>query len=723
MTDLDLNALGVTMQGELRASEIDSSEPDVSVSLELRGADLGLPFKVAGIEPLASRLAEAAPRGFTLSADLDADLKRGDIDVSTLSAQLLGAAFNAQIKARNIRSDTPAMQGSLRAAGPDLPTLLWTLGQFQGGANARLAGYGALLADTPTKAFQLETAFDVDLKSGDVTVSELSLDALGITASGSLEASNMRSRKGAARGNLALRARRPVALLRVLDQPGLEQTLQSVTLDAELRGTGEALNLEPLSLELAFNDARLTGGAARLRLDADARMEPDKGILRLGRFDLRGLGLQTTGHAVVRDVFGEPDYSGQAQTQPVDLRELAQRLGWPMPTGADPDAFAKVALGTRFAGTATELDLNNLQLQLDDSRLNGDLTLRAAPASPALEFKLELDEIDLDRYLPTRADAAGDSRPLMVPVDALRALTMDGALKIGSLVVSDVALQQATLRLSAKSGELRADPLTATLYDGRFAGALALNVNPDLPRLAINSTLQGAQVGPLLEDIHGKAVLRGAGDLTTNLLTSGADSEQLKRNLHGRVSVYLREGAIAGLNLGRTLRAWKQYKKGGLAELRETETSDFSELTGNAVITAGVVRMDDLSVKAPAFRLRGSGVLADLRTDTIDYRTLVAVVNTARGAGGRELAELDGLELPVNITGALDDPRVALDWGSVLGPIIVEGLLDALNVSTSPPNRSAEGETPGSEGTDRQSDAEDLTRELLKEGLKNILRR
>ena len=712
LTALDLSALGVTLQGALRAADIDSPAPDIRASLALRGADLALPLRIAGIEPLASWLAAAARRDFALNADLDADLKRGDIDVSELSAQLLGMTLDGAFKARNIHSDSPAVQGRLKANGPDLPLLLQALGQFQGDTGPDLTGYGEQLVGAAVKRFRVEGAFDADLKSGDLSISGLSLAALGVDVSGALTASNMHTRKGTVEGHLALRAQRPMALLQALGQPDL--ALRSATLNMQLQGTSEAINLAPFSAEITLADARVAGGIAQLGLDATARVGLADETLRVSRFALRGLGLQTTGNVMVRGFLTDPEYAGELQAQPFNLRRLAQSLGQQLGASADPDAFSRVALNTRFKGAASELSLDELQLQLDDSRINGELRMDAWSTAPELAFDLALDQLDLGRYLPPSAENQS-APPMALPVAALRALALDGALRIDQLLVSDLALQQVALRLRAGDGVLTAESLTAALYEGRLAAELRLDVTPERPYLAVDSTLQGVRVEQLLTDLNGKAALRGSGDLSATLTANGADSEQIKRSLRGRMRVQLRDGAVRGFNLGKALRAWKQFKTGAAVAFQDTEATDFIELTGNPVITDGVMRLDDLYVEAPVFRLQGRGVLADLHTDSIDYQTLLAVVDTA---GDDDLSGLVGLELPVNISGALQDPRVRLDWGRVLQPLIVRGIVDALNLPGPDPADEA-ADAPAAEDRELPSEAE-LARELLKEGLKRI---
>ena len=185
------------------------------------------------------------------------------------------------------------------------------------------------------------------------------------------------------------------------------------------------------------------------------------------------------------------------------------------------------------------------------------------------------------------------------------------------------------------------------------------------------------------------------------------------------MSLSFTEGAVTGFNLGRALRQWKQFKKGQIIDVEDSAATDFTEFTGNPVATDGVIRMDDLELKAPAFRLQGEGVLADLHTDTIDYRAVATVVNTAKGAGGRELAELEGLALPLIVGGPLDDPKIRLAWENILAGLLVEQVLDVLDL------KLPGARTPEKSENERKTEEEteiDPLQELLKKGLKKGLK-
>ena len=727
LSDFTLSALDASVRGNLSAQRIDSPAPAIATTLDAQGPDLGLLFKVAEIEPLAAQLARLADRSFQVSATVDADLERGDIDLSELSANLLGADINGEVKVRNIHSETPGYQGELNARGPDLPTLMQVLGQLQGGQDTTLADYGKKLAGIPARAFRITTAFDADLKSGDISVPALSLEALGISASGALDARNMNSRRGEVEGNLNIKGSRIAGLLTALDQAGLAEVLQSVELDTRVQGKRSGITLEPMSLVAVFAGPDIPGSPATMALTANTRLNLDKETLLFDGFTLDGLGLRTIGHVEFTDIFDGPAARGQLEVSPFNLRRLARQLRQELPETKDDKTFTEVSLAGRFDRSVTSLNLEHVVLQLDDTRLSGEFRMRDEASRPVSQFDLDVDELDLDRYLPpgpkNRQGNAQTEKKVSgvaaLPIALLSATDMEGDLGIDRLTVAKARLDGFKVHLKAQDGVLRADPVTAALYEGRLSADIKLDVNSETPALTLNSSLTGIQAEPLLMDMKNKARLRGKGNFTAALTAEGTSVAAMKRSLDGQMSMSFTEGAITGFNLGRTLRQWKLFREGRIIDLEETAATDFAEFTGNPVVKDGIIRMDDLALKAPAFRLHGTGVLADLHTDTIDYQTRAIVVNTARGAGGKELAELEGLELPLIVSGSLDNPKIRLAWEDILSGLLLNKIFDVLDLSL--PGAGEPGASEKEEETDEDSGF-DPVKELLKEGLKEGLK-
>ena len=387
--------------------------------------------------------------------------------------------------------------------------------------------------------------------------------------------------------------------------------------------------------------------------------------------------------------------------------------------------------------TAVDVNLDAETVTLSDFTLSaleglglessGHVEINNIFGEPGVRFDLSMDKLDLDRYLhdgskkgqgPAQSGKKG-GRIASLPIVAAGTTDMEGDLSIDRLIISNARLDGFRLHFKAQDGVLQADPVTASLYEGRLTAGVDLDVNSAIPTLTLNSDLTGIQAEPLLKDMTGKARLRGKGNFTAALSAAGTSFDAMKRSLDGRMTMEFTEGAIAGFNLGRTLRQWKQFDKGRNIDLEETAATDFTEFTGNPVAKDGIIRMDDLVLKAPAFRLQGTGVLADLHTNTIDYQARATVVNTAKGAGGKELTELEGLELPLKVSGSLDNPKIRLDWEDILSGLLLNKVLDVLDLPL--PGTGEPGAAEKDEETDEDSGF-DPVKKLLKEGLKEGLK-
>ena len=69
-------------------------------------------------------------------------------------------------------------------------------------------------------------------------------------------------------------------------------------------------------------------------------------------------------------------------------------------------------------------------------------------------------------------------------------------------------------------------------------------------------------------------------------------------------------------------------------------------------------------MKSPLLRVSGAGDI-NIGADTLDYLLKATVVATAGGQGGKELADLRGLTVPVKISGPLAAPQYRLDFGAM----------------------------------------------------------
>jgi AsmA protein len=223
-----------------------------------------------------------------------------------------------------------------------------------------------------------------------------------------------------------------------------------------------------------------------------------------------------------------------------------------------------------------------------------------------------------------------------------------------------------TANLQAANGRLDLNPLTADLYGGRLAGSLMAQADGN--RIALKQNLANVAIGPLIKDYAHKDVLEGRGHIVLDVSAAGHSAAAVRQSLGGSASLNVRDGALKGINLAKTLRQYKSMIPGGKQDAtvaaNKAEKTDFSELAASFKITNGVARNDDLALKSPFLRMTGAGTV-DLAREQLDYLAKVTVVASAKGEGGKELAELNGLTVPVRLTGPIDDPTYRLEFGAL----------------------------------------------------------
>jgi len=444
----------------------------------------------------------------------------------------------------------------------------------------------------------------------------------------------------------------------------------------------DALNLEtgairsgrsvPVSLSMKVSGTGLPESGLVPKLNFDLAVDPDAQTLRLSglRFELAGLTLE--GELQGAQILGDARFDGAFQVKEFAPRELIVAMGQAEPETSDPAVLGRASAALKLAATTDSVTLSNIQIWLDDSTIDGNFSV-ANFARPAIRFDIRLDAIDVDRYLPpqqevapvtpTTAAAAGAG---MIPVETLRGLDVAGKLYIGELKAAQLRSRDVTVQLKAKDGVVRVHPATASMYKGHYKGDISLNVRGAKPVIALDETLSGVQVGPLLTDLIGQDRLQGTTDANAQLTAKGQTPDELMRTLNGNLAFAFSDGAVKGINLIRLIRQAQAAIKGKtLPPSDEPEQTDFSELSGTATVTNGVVRNNDLLARSPLLRVNGKGKV-NLPAETIDYLLTVKLVGSLEGQGGRDLQDLRGVAIPVQVSGTFAAPEYTLKLDSAV---------------------------------------------------------
>ena len=144
------------------------------------------------------------------------------------------------------------------------------------------------------------------------------------------------------------------------------------------------------------------------------------------------------------------------------------------------------------------------------------------------------DAIDLNRYMEPAAEGAGDdgadSAPTELPSDLIKPLNARGSLKMTSVVLGDLELEQVSLTLNAANGRLRIHPITAGLYGGSYSGDVRIDVAGSEPVLAFDEKVQGVDLAALARAMFEQENITGFLNGNFTLTGRGNDLDKIQRD-------------------------------------------------------------------------------------------------------------------------------------------------------------------------------------------------
>ena len=458
------------------------------------------------------------------------------------------------------------------------------------------------------------------------------------------------------------------------------------TIDAKLTGqltsnlATQQSNIDNLDLTATIEDPSLPDKKAELHLTSGIKADLKQQTLTVSALVLKLQDLLLEGDIQAKDILKEkPTFAGSIHIQPFSLRKLASDMKIELPEMSDESTLEKVELRSELSGSTNQINLNQLALTLDQSNLTGQFAVSNF-AKPAFNFKLKLDQIDADRYMPpvkenkdtteappASAEQNNKANPEeALPVEALRQINAKGTIDIGKMKATELTSENIHITIDAADGLVKLTPMSANLYQGQYNGNVILDARQDALKLSLNEQIKNVQAGPLLKDMTGDAKISGTANANAKLTGSGATVSQIKQTLTGNGGFAFTDGALQGINIAEIIRKAKAALKGEkLPESDAPVQTDFSSMSGTFTANNGVINNQDLAVKSPLLRIDGAGK-ANLANEALDYGLKVGIVGTSKGQGGKELEDLKGVTIPIKITGTFSEPKPTVDLANLV---------------------------------------------------------
>ena len=628
-----------------------------------RDEQAGATIEISGLSLETGRVAEGVPTKFEYSAVVRADKPR--LDLRTRASGTLEADTAAQIfKVTDLEAGAEGLAATvsdlkLSIAATDVeaqPAIQRTVvnalalevsGAMDKDRFAVTASAPKLLLDKTAVSVE-QLAADLtgvfagtELTEGKIQLPKLAMDlesqqidlqGLAVAAAGSQADNTFTAKLDAPRLAVTPKQASGEAIVALVQARGPQLRADANIRLSAVTGSASALNIGELAIDL---DAEQGENAVKGRVSTPVTGDLEKQRFRLtkitGQYDVRSPALPMKSTTI--PLSGSVDADVKREVVKVDLK-------------------------TRF----------------DESNIKGTFGMQQF-AEPFIQFDAAIDKLNIDRYRPAQETKKEEEKPVgdggekdEAPIDLspLKALNLDGKLRIGSLIASNVKLSDVRITIKAKDGKVEINPLLAKLYGGSVRSVVTADANTNA--FTVKQSLSGVTIGPLLQDALDQDLLEGRGSVDLDVTAQGDTVGALTKTLTGVAGVALKDGAVKGINLAQSLRSAKDMlslKRNKEAAASPTEKTDFSDLKASFRIDEGQARNDDLTLSSPFVRLTGAGSL-NLVEGSMDYVANTSLVATSTGQDGKDLSDVAGFSVPVRVSGPLTALKYELQFSDAI---------------------------------------------------------
>ncbi len=657
-------------------------------------------FDVALTLDSLDAMSASKPASLKLTLESDMGKARFDGTVTLGDAGTMDGTFDAS---------SDALDAAVRFAKLDLPYDLSKLGKVsaEGAVSGPLAALQVRLDKVTQSSGLMKTDFAGTVTLGEAPVVDgtLSLSAPSLADVATFAAIDMPynlSPLGAATVKAALKGPLDKPVIR-FDSAGVKSSL----IDASYTGAltlGDAPALDGTMKALLPNTGELV---KQLGIDIPAEDALERvqvsGALKGAVDQLRLTGLDFTHSGALMDAAfkgnvalgGDGQINGTIDASSSELRALLKAADVEMEPG---DTLQTFSAKGGISGTFKTIAFTALNLTLDNIKATGNAGLDLSGARPRLTGKLDMGALDLSPFLGASDQTKKPAQPMTgwskEPLDlaGLKSVDADLSITTSSLVLGNVTLTKASVVTALDDGLLVADLPAFAAFGGNWSGKMSVDSRQATPAVSFAMSGDSIAMSSLLGTLAGFDKLTGAGGFTVNASASGQSIDEIMRGLNGQLSTKLADGTLKGLNVTQLVRSAQSlqtaFTTGSLQNLdfgsvlspaAETEFTSFDAVLK---IEDGVAKVDLMKLLNPVLGIDGTGVI-NLGGQSLDLRLATSIDKKGTGAGS--VVQLNGIPVPVRLSGSWSKLKVSPDFSGVqaalqaeLGARVVDGLTGKL---------------------------------------------
>jgi AsmA protein len=457
-----------------------------------------------------------------------------------------------------------------------------------------------------------------------------------------------------------------------------------VAVESEMNATlalaENTYRLDDLEVTIDGRGAGWPGGEGQATLAFDSfAANLDAETVDLNNLRMEILGLAISGTLQGRELFSDLSLAGAIDIAEFNPDELIERFGAAIET-ADPEVFRRASAHADFSYDSSQMGMSNMRFMLDDSELTGSIGMQGE----TLRFDLDVDNINIDRYLPPAAEPSetaaaneGSVDEVDLPLEPLRTFTANGNLSLGETKFMNLTLTDAEFGLTAGNGRMRLTP-SGKLYGGTIGGQIGIDVQGDSARLSLVQNLANVDLNGLARDFLATEDLSGTGNVNLDLAAVGSNVGALRRDLDGTASFVLRDGAWEGIDAWYELRRARAAIDRAPTPEREGEPrTTFSNVSASGMVTDAVLTTNDLNATLPFMALNGGGTV-NLLNDEIDFDVTASFIDGPVLQSDPAMAKMIDQRLPLNVGGTLGAPTILPDFAAVVREEVQEEVDEAV---------------------------------------------
>ena len=354
--------------------------------------------------------------------------------------------------------------------------------------------------------------------------------------------------------------------------------------------------------------------------------------------------------------------SGNIKSEPINLKQLLTVLGQTPPNTNDSKALTQISFQSHYLSDLNNLKLQQLSLQLDDTRISGSIDIKEFDSSTALPqviARLQGDKIDVDRYLaptpvasaeqgqavktadakasatkPTVAPATTtptqNSSAIIIPVADLQPLRLDIGVDFKQMKLKKLHFKEAKVKLSADKGLLRLQQLQAKFYKGSIKVSAQVDGragSKNKATLKSTGAFTNIELAPLLKDLELDQDYQIGGRLSAqfNGVSSGVTDTMIMRNLVGKAGLNSPELTLKPINIEQQYCALVQASKIQGNQAQWPKQTVISNFNGSATIKNQLLKIPAVAAEVVNLKL---GARGDVNIDNGNFEIIFPLTLT-----------------------------------------------------------------------------------------------